>query len=115
MKLDKSFYKSKQWEHKRDSILRRDSYTCQLCKRYGRMTGAGHVHHVYPFEQYPEYALESWNLISLCQQCHNKMHDRDTHELTEEGRRLQRKVRQWQKNQSTTKDIQSSRDGMTVS
>lgn len=79
------------------------------------MTGAGHVHHVYPFEQYPEYALESWNLISLCQQCHNKMHDRDTHELTEEGRRLQRKVRQWQKNQSTTKDIQSSRDGMTVS
>lgn len=72
------------------------------------MTGAAHVHHIFPFEDYPQYALERWNLISLCQQCHNRMHDRDTHQITEEGQRLQRRV--WK---STRKDSQNSRDGMT--
>ena len=109
MVTDSRFYKTKQWERMRDSILRRDAYTCQRCRRYGRMTGARHVHHIYPFEDYPELALKPWNLISLCQQCHNRMHDRDTHELTEEGLKLQRKVEQWKKN--TKKDIQNNRDG----
>jgi len=108
MKTDNRFYKSKQWELVRDAVLRRDGYSCQLCKRYGRMVGARHVHHIYPFEDYPEYALKRWNLISLCQQCHNRMHDRDTHQLTEEGKRLKRKV--WK---NTRADGQSNRDGMT--
>lgn len=72
------------------------------------MVGARHVHHIYPFENYPEYALKRWNLISLCQNCHNKMHDRDTHQLTEEGMRLQKKV--WK---NTRQDIPSNKDGMT--
>lgn len=109
MYTDKRFYKSKQWEIVRDGVLRRDGYTCQLCKRYGRMVGARHVHHIYPFESYPQYALKRWNLISLCQNCHNRMHDRDTHQLTEEGKRLQRKVKRW----NITMDIQHNRDGMT--
>lgn len=110
--MDSSFLKKKRWHDKRDSILRRDNYTCQLCKRYGKMTGAHHVHHIFPWEFYPEYAYENWNLISLCQQCHNRMHDRDTHELTAEGKRLQRKAMQW-KSQSTKRDIPKNKDGMT--
>ena len=92
MKTDKSFYHSKQWETVRDGVLRRDGYQCQYCKRYGRLRGASHVHHVNPFEIYPELALERWNLVSLCRECHNRMHDRDSHELTAEGERLRRKV-----------------------
>lgn len=81
-------YKSKRWVHLRERILRRDSYTCQYNKRYGRMVQADTVHHIFPADEYPQYQWEAWNLISLSRDAHNKMHDRDTHELTREGREL---------------------------
>lgn len=87
-----NFYKSKTWETVRGSVLRRDGYICQRCKRYGRMRGAAHVHHINPLEFYPELATARWNLISLCMKCHNELHDRDTHELTAEGEKLRRKT-----------------------
>lgn len=85
-------YNTARWERKRNQILRRDGYRCQICKRYGRLRSAEHIHHIYPIENYPEFAYENWNLISLCKVCHNKMHDRDTHQLTAEGEALKRKV-----------------------
>lgn len=109
-----SFLHREHWKHKRDLILRRDNYTCQLCKRYGKRTTAQHVHHIFPWEFYPQYTYENWNLISLCQRCHNKMHDRDTHEITEEGKRLQRKAERWRTNQYTQTDSQNSKDGLIV-
>ena len=32
------------------------------------------VHHIKPRRDYPELALVDSNLISLCDECHNKMH-----------------------------------------
>lgn len=81
-----SFYKSKKWQTKREKILRRDEYLCQECRRYGRTTAATTVHHIYPVEQYPQWQMMSWNLISLCTACHDKMHDRATGVLTALGR-----------------------------
>ena len=107
--MDGQFLHSAKWKRKRDSILRRDDYTCQLCKRYGKMKSAHSVHHIFPWEFYPEYIYENWNLISLCKDCHNRMHDRTSHAITEEGRRLQKKV--WK---NTKKVIPNSRDGSTV-
>ncbi|WMJ78471.1 MULTISPECIES: HNH endonuclease [unclassified Sedimentibacter] len=80
-----SFYKTKRWRDKRVIILKRDSYLCKECLRYGKTTPATTVHHVNPLEHNRQLALVSKNLISLCETCHNKMHDRDTHELTELG------------------------------
>ena len=88
--MNKDFYHSKKWELMRLSIMRRDGYMCRCCKRYGKNVSASHVHHILPYEIYPEYSMERWNLISLCQTCHNKMHDRDTHDLSEEGMKLAR-------------------------
>lgn len=82
-------YKLNRWRHKREMILRRDSYLCQRCKRFGRMTQASHVHHIYPVEDFPDIAFEGWNLTSLCNACHDLMHVRSSHQLTDEGRRLQ--------------------------
>lgn len=82
------FYKTKKWGNLRSAILRRDGYMCQECKRYGKITEGKHIHHIFPLETYPEYATAPWNLITLCQKCHNKMHDRDTHELSAEGEKL---------------------------
>lgn len=55
-------------------MLSRDEYKCQICKRYGRQREATTVHHIKHFDEFPELALESDNLISLCEACHNKMH-----------------------------------------
>lgn len=67
-------------------------YLCQECKRYGKMREGSHVHHIFPAEYYEEYQYEAWNLITLCQTCHNRMHDRDTHELSEYGELLRQRT-----------------------
>lgn len=81
-------YKSKRWKKKREAILRRDGYMCQLSKRYGRHVEATTVHHIFPASKYPEYEWCDWNLISLSSSMHNRMHIRGSDELTEEGLRL---------------------------
>ena len=88
----RSFYKSARWKNKREKIMRRDQYLCQECKRYGRTTPATTVHHINPLEQYPELALVSANLVSLCGPCHDAMHDRTTGALTDAGKRWQEKI-----------------------
>ena len=65
---------------------------CQESKRYGRMVEASTVHHIFPASRFPEYRWSEWNLISLSTAAHNKMHVRDTDELTEEGMRLMRRT-----------------------
>ena len=86
-------YKSKRWQQKREAILRRDKFECQYFKRFGKHREADHVHHIYPAEDFPEYAFEDWNLISLSKEAHNMMHERTTGALTAEGRKLQERVK----------------------
>lgn len=83
------FYLTKRWEQMRLKILRRDRYECQWSKRYKAVPDQAEcVHHIFPLEYFPEYKWEPWNLISLSMQAHNRMHDRETHELTREGYEL---------------------------
>lgn len=67
-------YKNKKWERKRRSILVRDGYMCQICKRYGKSVQATVVHHIKHADEYPELMYEDSNLISLCAACHEKAH-----------------------------------------
>lgn len=85
-------YKDGRWLSKRETILKRDEYLCQYNKRYGKTVAADTVHHIYPLEDYPEYGLCSWNLISLSNAMHNKMHDRVTGKLTKLGEELKNKT-----------------------
>lgn len=73
MNIDK-FYETTAWRKKRQLILKRDGYQCQLCKRYGRIKQANTVHHIKELLEYPELALDNDNLISVCAECHNKLH-----------------------------------------
>lgn len=72
--------------------MRRDGYKCQLSKRYGKAVPAEVVHHIYPVDEYPEYAYCAWNLISLSRAAHNRLHDRNTNALTHEGIALMRRT-----------------------
>ena len=84
--------KNKRWQRLRTQVLREAGYRCEYAKRYGKRIQATTVHHIWPAEDFPEYALERWNLIALSTEAHNKMHDRATGRLTEEGERLRRRA-----------------------
>lgn len=85
-------YYGAKWKKKRKRILRIDGYVCQISKRYGRTEEATVVHHIYPADEYPEWAWEDWNLISVSMATHNKLENRKTGELTEMGIQLQRRT-----------------------
>ena len=76
-------YSTHKWKHLAAGILRRDGYRCQVSKRYGKQVPAEVVHHIYPVDEYPEYAYCPWNLIALSRAEHNALHDRTTGALTE--------------------------------
>lgn len=95
-------YQGSRWKRKRSHILRLDHYRDRFAAMYGRTEEANTVHHIYPADEYPEYAWCDWNLISVSQASHNKLENRKTGELTKHGRQLQRMVRpgrNWRKGQ----------------
>ena len=91
-KVKNSFYDTKKWLRKRANVLRRDEYRCKECLRYGTTREAEMVHHIYPLEQYPQYILTDINLLSLCDSCHGKMHDRFNNTVTKLGMYWQQKI-----------------------
>lgn len=87
------FHHSRAWRKVREAALRRDNYQCQMSKRYGRSVQGNTVHHILPVEQYPQYALKIWNLITVTPEWHNRLHGlKNREELSDEGQRLMRKV-----------------------
>lgn len=86
-------YASTKWKRISEKVLRRDGYKCQISKRYGKAVSAEVVHHIYPVEEYPEYAYCLWNLISLSRAAHNHLHDRENGALTADGVALMRRTK----------------------
>ena len=89
--------KSTRWLRLRQKILRRDGYMDQLARRYGKQIPATTVHHIFPRDEFPEYAWEPWNLISVSGETHNRLHDRNTNALTRDGIDLLRRTARAQK------------------
>ena len=85
-------YRDKRWTRLRERVLREDGYRCQYARRFGKRVQANTVHHIWPAEDFPQYAYERWNLISLSNEAHNRMHDRTTGRLTEIGEQLRRRT-----------------------
>lgn len=83
--MDEKFYKSRRWERVRQQALRRDNYIDQELKRYGNIKQAELVHHIFPVEEYPEYAYCLWNLISITRATHKDFHDQNNDTLTSKG------------------------------
>ena len=82
---EKQFYKTNKWVALRNTALIRDKYMCQCCKANNKAVNATCVHHIFPIERYPDYKYELWNLMSLCDKCHDEMHNHYTGELSKKG------------------------------
>ena len=82
------WYDQPKWIRLRNSAMRRDNYEDVYAKRYGRVVAAEVVHHIFPKNEFPEYAYAPWNLISVSISTHNAFHDREGDELSERGRQL---------------------------
>lgn len=70
------FYKSKQWQQVRKTVLMRDKFLCRHCGK-----PATEVHHIIHLTDMniwePSIALNPDNLISLCWYCHRAEHRGD--------------------------------------
>lgn len=92
MKQVDPFYKSKAWKELRARALRRDKYTDQLLLREGKRRNATTVHHALPRERYPEYEMCLWNLVSVTDETHEALHNRQFGTLTQEGELLMQEI-----------------------
>lgn len=79
-KVMKPFYGTTAWKKCRRAVLIRDHGMCVDCMErfkagYGtRPRKATMVHHIIPYEERPDLALNADNLVSLCADCHAKRH-----------------------------------------
>ncbi|MGK0575518.1 HNH endonuclease [Macrococcus capreoli] len=69
-----SFYNSKQWKDVRATVLQRDFYLCQQCKRQGITTFGNIVHHIVELKDDWSLRLDMNNLETVCSACHNQEH-----------------------------------------
>lgn len=72
-----AFRNSKQWQHKREHIRRRDGYMCRVCASgySGRpvlYVPGESVHHIEPLAEAWDKRLEDDNLICLCSHHHEQ-------------------------------------------
>ncbi len=75
-RFPKKLYNSSAWKNLARNIRERQFYRCQVC---GALNATA-VHHIHPLTpenvENPRVALNPDNLILLCADCHNKVHDR---------------------------------------
>lgn len=88
----KEKYKTKKWRELRNYILIRDEFKCQFFARYGIYKRATLVHHLTPASDDPSRFFDASNLIALSNEAHERMHDRSSGKLSEEGERLRLRV-----------------------
>lgn len=63
--------KSPKWQKRRLEIMKKDNFTCQLC---GDTESMLNVHHLCYHKDRNIWEYEDWELITLCQNCHEEEH-----------------------------------------
>lgn len=81
-----AFYNDRGWRRISHEIMREQHNECQLCRQHGRYSRAKVVHHVCYLRKRPDLAYsrtytdsegrEHKQLIALCQNCHEQIHNR---------------------------------------
>lgn len=73
-----AFYTSTAWRKCRGAVLAEHGGLCELCLAKGLIEPAVHVHHKVHLTAEniddPRIALDSSNLMALCEECHAEQH-----------------------------------------
>lgn len=72
----KTFYNSREWKILRDMKYCDSDGLCEKCRKQGKISAGVDVHHIVPIEKDWNKRLDYDNLILLCKECHNEIHDR---------------------------------------
>ena len=72
----KKFYDCAKWKKLRQKAMKRDNFECQMCKKQGKYHKVNNVHHIKEVKHRPDLALDIDNLICLCVDHHNEVHER---------------------------------------
>ena len=70
------FYNDKYWRRLSHKIIAEAHHECQMCKQEHKLTPATLVHHVKHLRAHPELAYARENLMPLCHDCHERIHER---------------------------------------
>ena len=68
---EKDRRKTPVYKHWRDSVFKRDKYTCQQC---GNIGGNLNAHHIKTYKNYPKMRLDIDNGTTMCMECHRIEH-----------------------------------------
>ncbi len=74
--INKKIHHSVDYKLWRESVFKRDNYTCRHCKMRGKKEFHInlHPHHIYGFAHYPKKRFELDNGVTLCIPCHYEFH-----------------------------------------
>lgn len=70
-KENKAIRKSFNFKLWRESVFKRDNWTCRRCNISG---GVLHPHHIFPFSESIEHRFNVSNGVTLCKECHIELH-----------------------------------------
>ena len=79
--------KDPRWQRRRLEILSRDNFACQIC---GDTDNTLHVHHLAYEQNKKIWEYDDWQLISLCEKCHEDEHKNALNDILETIRSLQK-------------------------
>jgi len=65
----------------RMSVLKRDKFTCKMCKKRGKRTRLN-VHHIMKWSSAASLRYDVDNGITLCCKCHDSVKGRENHYIT---------------------------------
>lgn len=73
---EQSFYSSDPWRLKREKIKDKDNGCCLLCLNEHKSKSMDTVHHIIELKEDWNKRFEEDNLISLCESCHQVVHNK---------------------------------------
>lgn len=65
------YRKTEEYKTWRADVFARDGFKCQVC---GQVGGVLNAHHIKEFSKYPDLRYKVENGVTLCEECHKKLH-----------------------------------------
>ena len=77
---------NKDWLKFKSEILIRDNFHCKICeydlKELYTERGNLEIHHILPHSTHPWLFFDPNNVITLCENCHKKIHSKDKYKFS---------------------------------